>query len=296
MSTIDDGAADESQAESPETQHQPDHGDDTGHDAAASRSDDSGEAGPGGHEEAGPAGHDDGDGALLGPAGGAMPAEPEQAAPAGPARRSSFMPNSAAGLQALPPAPRQDGSSMGLQAEKAGLYAKKMGARALDTALFAPLHAIDQLSILDVHAADAANFVASGGKTRAQRDKKGMDDPIDYRPRGFGAAGSSEKFQKKKLREIGRTGLRDGMTAGVNPHYRMKHLDDTTRGFEWGKSLTGKNPVSALRKAGAPVVASPDSKDNKRIRQIKQELRVRKAEKKNETVPNTRGDRHGELT
>src|SRR4051794_33114999 len=74
--------------------------------------------------------HDPAGGGLLGPAGAAMPA-----AANGPSNRR-------------------------LQAEKAGLYAKKYGARALDSALFAPLHLIDQASIADVHAVDAMNFVA----------------------------------------------------------------------------------------------------------------------------------------
>jgi hypothetical protein len=219
----------------------------SGDGGAASEKDAGGEhEAPSGEAEAGA-----GEGAALGPAGAAMPEHddhddgPEAASP----------------------------SRSALKAEKAGLYGKKFAARALDTALFAPMHAIDQLSIADVHAVDAANFMASGGKTRAQRQKQKVDDPINYKPKG--AHVTKLPLGERLLRETGRTGLRDTASHGRNPAIFGQDPSHplAQKRWGWGQKHLGKNPVAALRMASLPEEAAPDSADNRRIRAIKDQLR-----------------------
>lgn len=254
----------------------------------ASHHDDAGAADTSAEEGAG--GHDDANGAALGPAGGAMPDEAANA-PARSRLPSAATPYMHPGLQADGVDPTNLPSSMRLKAEKTGLYAKKFGARALDSALFATHHLVDQASIADVHAVDAMNFVASGGKSRARRKHKGIADAIDYDPK-MNPYKAAEKGGAA-LRENGRTGARATMSSGQNPG-NFRKMGNQKPVFEWGKSVTGVNPVSELRKASAPVEFAPKTKDNMRIRQIKHELKAKKAQKKGEGRTWAK-DRHGDI-
>lgn len=167
-------------------------------------------------------------------------------------------------------------SKASLMLERAALQGKKAGARALDSAMFAPLVAIDQLSVADVRAVDAVNFVGGGFKGKGERKK----DLIDYKPKFWGQKKANPETDRV-IRDVGRTGLRDmASTGGHLPSAIAGHKKMGAPKWDWGKGTTGVNPVAKLRTMGLGADAAPETKDNRRLGEIKQALHAKDLRKK----------------